>query len=368
MEAIKVSVVEFGDRKHFQLQYKDPITGRKKTKSSGVVKSDLKRDRTAAEREAAKWEAELREGRYHAPNRITWEEFRDRYETEKLPSLADGTADRAGAALNWVETILNPSKLADLTEERLSHFQAKMRDAGLKEATIAGNLAHLRSALKWDKSMKMLHTIPTVQMPKRAKGSRMMKGRPITTEEFERMIKAAATIRPRDTESWQRLLTGLWLSGLRLSEALKLSWNGDGELAIDLTGKHPRMRIWADHEKGHQDRLLPITPDFAEWLLKTPEAKRTGPVLALNGLLNGEPITDKRVSRIISEIGEKAAVVVSKADGKFASAHDLRRAYGTRWSKKVMPAVLKRLMRHSSIETTMKYYVEQEADDVAADL
>lgn len=33
-----------------------------------------------------------------------------------------------------------------------------------------------------------------------------------------------------------------------------------------------------------------------------------------------------------------------------------------------MPAELKLLMRHSSIETTMKYYVGIEADDIAAGL
>jgi integrase len=48
-------------------------------------------------------------------------------------------------------------------------------------------------------------------------------------------------------------------------------------------------------------------------------------------------------------------VIVNMADGKFASTHDLRRSFGTRWSSKVMPAVLMQLMRHDSIETTMKF-------------
>ena len=47
---------------------------------------------------------------------------------------------------------------------------------------------------------------------------------------------------------------------------------------------------------------------------------------------------------------------------KFASAHDLRRSFGERWSRKVMPQVLKELMRHESIETTMKFYVGHNAD------
>ena len=60
--------------------------------------------------------------------------------------------------------------------------------------------------------------------------------------------------------------------------------------------------------------------------------------------------------------------VVEKEVTKYASAHDLRRAFATRWSRKVMPAVLQRLMRHSAIETTLKYYVDLEADDLGDEL
>ena len=61
-------------------------------------------------------------------------------------------------------------------------------------------------------------------------------------------------------------------------------------------------------------------------------------------------------------------MVVNKADEKFASAHDLRRSFGTRWAKKVMPAVLQCLMRHANIATTMKYYVTLDADELADEL
>ena len=49
-------------------------------------------------------------------------------------------------------------------------------------------------------------------------------------------------------------------------------------------------------------------------------------------------------------------------------ADDLRRSFGTRWASRVKPARLPLLMRHKSIETTMKYYVCQNSDDVADEL
>jgi integrase len=52
----------------------------------------------------------------------------------------------------------------------------------------------------------------------------------------------------------------------------------------------------------------------------------------------------------------------------FATAHDLRRAFGFRWSRRVMPAVLHELMRYESVETTMRYYVGTNAEATADEL
>ncbi|MGY8768923.1 MAG: site-specific integrase [Pirellulales bacterium] len=69
-----------------------------------------------------------------------------------------------------------------------------------------------------------------------------------------------------------------------------------------------------------------------------------------------------KVGKTVSKIGQ--AALVSTAEHKWASAHDLRRAFGVYWASRVQPAVLMRLMRHSTIQTTMKYYVGQEIDSV----
>jgi integrase len=71
---------------------------------------------------------------------------------------------------------------------------------------------------------------------------------------------------------------------------------------------------------------------------------------------------------MIAKIGQRAGVVVNKPAGKYASAHDLRRAFGTRWAPKVKPPTLQLLMRHRSLETTLRYYVDIDADDVADEL
>jgi integrase len=131
------------------------------------------------------------------------------------------------------------------------------------------------------------------------------------------------------------------------------------------------LRIPAEAEKGHTDRLLPMTPEFATLLQGVAERDRCGRVfklLANDGtLLQAEPWA---VSKVVSAIGESAGVVDEReVDGKtvrkFVSAHDLLRAFGQRWASRVMPTVLRELMRHASIATTMAYYVGSNAEATA---
>ncbi len=73
-------------------------------------------------------------------------------------------------------------------------------------------------------------------------------------------------------------------------------------------------------------------------------------------------------ARLFRRLANRAGIVVNPSTGKTASAHDLRRSFGSRWARKVAPAVLRELMRHSSVETTMGYYVDLNADDIADQL
>jgi integrase len=340
-----------------------------------------------------------------------WGQFRQRYENEVIPGLANRTADKIATVFNAIEKALPrvaKGKLADLNPEAISRFQAFLRNGKRSENTIAGYLAHLRAALAWAHEQGMISTVPKIKRPQRAKkggkGSKS-KGPGISGEEFERLVgkipaalvesrhrkraidrktrinkghavrpvtdPAPVEVPPATVESWRHYLTGLWLSGLRLAESLVFYWDrGDG-LRVELDGRRPMLRIPAECEKGHRDRLLPMTPDFAEYLLRTPEADRRGPVFRPL-MLSGNPATATQAGRMVALMGELAGVVVNTDPKtnkrKFASAHDLRRSFGNRWAKRVMPAVLQKLMRHESIQTTMGYYVDLDADELAEDL
>jgi integrase len=389
-ESIKVSVVKYPDRDHLVLRWKDPITGKSRCKTAGT---NRRRD---AERAAATLEKEILEGQHGPASRMGWSDFREYHERHCLSAMKQKSVDAYAAALNVYERFHNPERLRDITAARVTAWQTQLRAEGKSEATIACYSRHLKAVLNWAKSQGLLAAVPKIAMPKRIKGAKVMKGRPITTEEFERMLSAVPkVVGDRAAPSWRHYLRGLWMSGLRLAESLLLEWDGNtpGALVVDFSGRRPMLRIPAESEKGGQDRLLPIAPEFANFLQETPTAERHGRVFKLVGKRWAEGrMQADWVSRVCCRIGRAARVVVdqrerrlavdarahhakskpkstmSDNDGikrKYASAHDLRRAFGLRWSARVMPAVLQQLMRHESIETTMRFYVGRDADAVA---
>ena len=100
----------------------------------------------------------------------------------------------------------------------------------------------------------------------------------------------------------------------------------------------------------YEFELAPLAPEAVELL---------EPIQRERGLVFKLPNRDiDKVSKRITKIGKVAGVIVDPEKGKFASAHDLRRSFGFRWSRRTIKvAELKELMRHASIETTLAYYV-----------
>lgn len=274
-DSIKVHVVDYG-RKHWYMRYVDPITGKQDAKSTGVRMTE-KDSKKLANRVAAKREADLREGRYKSPSKTTWEEFRERYEAEKLPGCSGWYRGAMRTVMNRLERF-GVSRLSQIDAGVLGRFVAALRADGVADSTIRTYLKHIRAALAWGHELGIIAEIPKIKLPKMHS---KMKGRPITTEEFERMLAATRKMGLHDPAEWRRYLTGLWLSGLRLEESLRLSWEDGTDFAVDLTGRHPMFRIAGPAQKSRRAEVLPMTPDFAEWLLSTAEDERQGRVFKL---------------------------------------------------------------------------------------
>jgi integrase len=361
---IHVHVADWGAGRSLMLRYRCPKTGETFTRSA---ETKLRKE---AQKAAGKWEDELRSGKYKPASKTTWEEFRLRYENEcVIPEMRDSSLVRVSGVFDAVERIINPELLSEvdgnaidllkrtLRLERLSRTKAgETVEETVKrsDATVRTHMAILKAALNWAQEREILSDVPKMSMPPIAKNP--SKGRPITLEEFERIIGKVPEKCRRHAGDWQRFLWGLWWSGLRLEEALTLTWDNRIAPHIDLDGENSTITIPAECQKNGETTVGPIVPEFYEFLAATQEVERTGFVFSL-------PFREKHeVCRAVSRIGKAAGVKVSDKAGrggtaKFATCHDLRRSFGLRWALRVMPPVLQALMRHADINTTMKYYV-----------
>lgn len=85
---ITVWVQKFKDRPTLMLQWVDPSTGKRKSRSSGS------RDRKAAERAATDLEYELNHNLFRDVSKITWAEFRHMFEDEYVSALRQSTREK----------------------------------------------------------------------------------------------------------------------------------------------------------------------------------------------------------------------------------------------------------------------------------
>ncbi len=367
--AIEVRVSKWGQRPHYYMRWTDPATGKRQAKSTGETR------KRAAERVAARWERELRSRAPNGPDDTTWEAFTWAYQDEVLPGKAKKTGSMVETVLNAVERIIGPALLADVNEDTLGRLVAQLREEKRTEATIGGYLAHLHAAMVWAKRRRMLGEVPCFpKVRAKKRGRRKGKGRPVSPEEFHRMLLAVPRVVGEEAaESWRFLLRGLWWGGLRLSEALDLRWDDREHVCAVMDRGRPMFWIPGDRQKSGEDETTPMAPEFAELLDSAPVDQRTGRVFRLVGV-QGRPLADSMqyVSAVIVKIGREAGVEVSRhpktGKMKHASAHDLRRSFGSRWAPRLKPAALMKLMRHADISTTMDFYVDLDADDLAAEI
>ncbi|MEO0530505.1 MAG: phage integrase SAM-like domain-containing protein [Planctomycetota bacterium] len=247
---------------------------------------------------------------------MSWEEFRDLHEEQHLAELSPRTGSSYSCALNAFEAHCKPQRIADVTSARVAHFRTALRKAGLKPTTVANYLRHLAAAMNRGQSQGLVAMLPDCKPPKAARVSDRMKGRPITEGEFDDMLsKVEDVVGPEKAANWTFYVNAMWLSGLRLSESLTLTWDrSDNAISVDLSGKRAMLRIPAEVEKGKRDRLLPVTPDFAALLASVPPDRRCGKLFDIHQHA-------VNVSAVVGKIGKAAGVKVN--DTKYASAHDL---------------------------------------------
>ncbi len=350
---MKVYVIK-GKRGKWVLRWMNDGNWKEETTNIPSIQSKKK----LAERLAAQKELEL-DG--FVETITTWDELYLLFHAEHLDSQKPSSRSSSDTALKKFNAICKLNKLKDISSKTVSRFVSELRKQGLRPDSIKGYLKRVMAVLNW--AYEMGHIQRKIRYKSKQKSVKsQMRSRPITSEEYERMLESVETVRPSDYELWKFYLKGLWCSGLRLEESVNLGWDWKFDISIDIDSKVPHYKIMGEGQKSGRDEILPMSPEFVELLQTVPKRQRRGRVFKLpKGL--GETPHPRTAGKVIAKIGRVANVVVNR-EGKTATAHDFRRSFGSRWALKVMPPILKQMMRHADIETTMKYYVSFEAEEL----
>jgi integrase len=342
---ITVWVQHRADRSYDDLQWYDSVTGRRRCKSTETCNP------LEAERKRAALEYELNHGLYQETSNMPWGRFRALLEDEYVAGKRPNTRRNYKNALDLFEQVCNPGRLSGIDERTISAFAAGMRKLptrgreGMQPSTIAVRLQFLHTTLCWAADQKFLPKcprFPLVRVPRK-------KPQPVPAESFERMYLKAEG----DAEMQAYLLCG-WLAGLRLSEAHLLEREATDKVPwLDLA--HNRIVLPAEFAKAVEDQWIPLDPMLRQVLEALPRhGKRVFRFLAADG----HPITTDALSDRVARLAKKAGVKLTM--------HSLRKGFGCYFANRVPAQVLQKLMRHSSIKTTMDYYANVDQAAVQA--
>jgi integrase len=341
---VTVWVQQFKDRKSLMLQWIDPDTGKRKSRSAETD------DPGQAEKARGDLEYELNHGKYQEVSRMTWERFRELFEEEYVSGLRPNTQRNHRNTLDLFEELCGPKQLRGITERTLSVFVAGMRKRktrgreGMAPSSMAVRLEFLHTALSWAVGQKLLPSVPqfpAVRVPKKDP-------QPVAEEAFERLLARAP-----DANMRAYLLCG-WRAGLRLEEAYLLEWEPtDAAPWVDLA--NDRIVLPAELVKGVRDQWVPLDPELRRELEALPRHGKRVFRFIDTRKGRGGPISAGGVSDRVARLAKKAGVRLTMKS--------LRRGFGCRYAAKVPAQVLQKLMRHARIKTTMDYYAN--VDDAA---
>ena len=363
----------------YQIRYQDPSTSEDVRISVGSrSEADAKKLKAEVEAKLLLGDEPRQPTKQSRGANMFWEVFRQEFSRLKLATQRDGTADSSENRLDVCERIIKPRTLGDMASpnalERLKaelligtegrRGKTKQRKQRRSPHTVNSYLACLVSALNWAHKQGYLEK----RTPKQEVAAvDPEKGRPLTDEEFDAYLDSVNELfkDPKAANEWKYFLRGLRASGLRIGEAMNLSWDIPGTITPVQLKRSIALRIPGKQQKNRRHEEIPATPDLVELLEKHPSRK--GWVFnppKRRGV--GRPST-KTVKCIISELGQLSGIVVKEETGKHASAHDLRRTFGQRLADAgVRPRDLQRIMRHSSLETTEAYYLRDDVDEMGS--
>ncbi|MDH4201530.1 MAG: tyrosine-type recombinase/integrase [Phycisphaerae bacterium] len=268
--------------------------------------------------------------------------------------------------------------LKDICQPPVKEFINKMKDKGLSDRTVNVYVDRLRYFCNWAYQNRLLSQNPFVDFTRLdEKTNRVREARSLMPDEVEKLLDGAyrrplekrqgkyKNIRPATIRKYQlngeerRLAYALMLyTGLRVNEVRQLVWND-----INLNKRYIKVR--STTTKNAKPCTLPMHEYIQElleaWKENQPDAKAKDRVVNV-------PASNSSFLKAFNRDLDFAGIDKKDELDRVVHLHSLRHSFCSLLaSQGVYPHILKKLARHSDIQTTMSYYTHVlHGDDVQA--
>ena len=223
----------------------------------------------------------------------TWQECYDRYLDHRRLRVRDESLVEIVSRLGIAERILETQQqqsgdpegliMAEVaTLDRLEYLQERLlagdecRYDNRSPNTVNSVMGAMMAFVRFCKGRGWVAELPPVQ---KLEAEEVMKGRPITEVEFQRMRDAVSTVVGTDSaDSCLFALDVLWESGFRVGDLMDFSWDNPRHIHPvwpTQTDRLPTIAIPSSQKNGRVQEI-PMLPGLEELLRKVPEHQRTG--------------------------------------------------------------------------------------------
>lgn len=337
--------------------------------SDGKRYSKSFKTRKEAEYFAEKIQEEVRCGKVRRVTKMTLKGYYHEHKQLMEGNVARRTLSLHLSSMELLADAVGWNKyLVKITVRDIERLRSDRFKAGIAPATSNKELKTLRRIfnLAIVRGYLPTGTNPCSGLPMLKVGSKRKNY--IKPQEFRAIYSQAS-----DT-LWKALLTTFYTCGLRLREALNLTWQDiafdEGMLHVTRRKSEGFVQAWTP--KDHQLRTIPL-PEQAVSLLTAWQcvAPEQCPYVFMD---HGRWQYYKRqVQRrrwckdqdLVNNILRRFKTLCRRAGVKQYTIHDIRRSCITNWAKRLPIHVVKELAGHSDIKTTQEYYLSIQPEDIA---
>ncbi len=325
--------------------------------------------RKEAERFAETKQNQVREGKGDPCPEVSLKDYVREHEELMKGNLAPKTLRLHAVTMRLLaESVGSNRMLHKITSRDIERFRAGRLGTGLAASSANKEVRALRRVF----NLAILRGyLPPGQNP--CLGIPMLRAAPkrppyVSPEGFERIYGVAPNT------LWRALLVVFCATGLRYRDAMNLLWRDvdfeAGQLHVTRRTAEGLVQAWTP--KDHEMRSIPLPHQavtlLATWQSIAPEAcpyvfmEQEGSDYYRRASADREW---RAGQDLVNNVLRRFKTLCRRAGVGPYALHDLRRSCITNWAKKLPIHVVQQLAGHSDIQTTRRYYLSVQSQDVA---